>query len=107
MQSSKSYITRLRLHKEVNFTDDFRKKHMTRDYGNYSKYEKNSIAEEVEKGQNDDGMDRFMKNSVEMMKRVNSMDSQHFREKENKTFENLLSDESYHDAMLPENAAAE
>ena len=44
MQNSKSYITRLRLNKQIDFTEDFRKKFMTREYGNYAKYEQNSAS---------------------------------------------------------------
>ena len=41
MNTTKNYSMRLRLNREVGFGDDFRKKFMTREYGNYEKYEKN------------------------------------------------------------------
>jgi hypothetical protein len=61
---------RLRLNREINFDDDFRKRFMTNEYGNYEKYEKNSVTEEVEKGEEDYGYDKFNKNYIEMMKRL-------------------------------------
>ena len=44
MKTTKSYITRMRMKKEISFTDDFRKRFMTNEYGNYDKYDKNSIT---------------------------------------------------------------
>ena len=32
------------MNREIDFTDDFRKRFMTREYGNYEKYDKNSIT---------------------------------------------------------------
>lgn len=39
MAQTKNYTARLRLNREVDFTEDFRKRFMTREYGNYEKYE--------------------------------------------------------------------
>ncbi len=44
MAHTKNYSTRLRLNKEVNFNEDFRKRFLTKDYGNYEKYDKNSVT---------------------------------------------------------------
>ena len=43
MKHSQNFITRQRLNREVQFTEDFKKRFMTKDYGNYEKYEKNKI----------------------------------------------------------------
>lgn len=47
----------MKLNREINFTDDFRKRFMTKEYGNYEKYEKNSIEENMSKGEDDYGID--------------------------------------------------
>jgi len=73
MANTKNYTTRLRLNKEVNFTEDFRKRFLTKDYGNYEKYDKNSVVHETEKGENDRGFDRFFKNESEMTLRSNTI----------------------------------
>jgi hypothetical protein len=39
---------------------------MTRDYGNYQKYEKNSISENVERGEDDIGYDTLAKNDFKL-----------------------------------------
>lgn len=72
MNNTKSYTTRLRLKREVAFTDDFRKRFVTREYGNYEKYEegRNTVSLDTEKGENDLGGDYFMKNHREMMLRL-------------------------------------
>lgn len=57
MNNTKNYKTRLRLNRQIEFTEDFRKRFMTRDYGNYEKYEKNSIEQVKERGENDEGLD--------------------------------------------------
>lgn len=99
MASSKSYVTRLRMNKQIDFSDDFRKRFMTREYGNYKKYEgdANSIKEEVERGEDDAGYDKFHKNYLEMQKRTNSLDSETHREREKTQFEDLLQNEAYAD----------
>lgn len=43
---------------------------MSREYGNYEKYEKNSIEEEVEKGETDLGFDKFVKNNKDLQRRI-------------------------------------
>jgi hypothetical protein len=43
MNNTKNFVMRHRLNKEISFNDDFRKKYMTNEYGNYEKYEKNSV----------------------------------------------------------------
>lgn len=57
MNQTKNYTTRLRLNRQIEFTEDFRKRFMTREYGNYEKYEegRNRISEEIEKGEDDLG----------------------------------------------------
>ena len=44
MQQSKHYADRIRLNRQIEFTEDFKKRFMTKDYGNYEKYEKNSVS---------------------------------------------------------------
>lgn len=70
----------MRLGRDIDFTEDFRKRFMTRDYGNYEKYEKNSVTEEVDKGITDEGLDTFWKNNNEMLKRLKSIESERKKE---------------------------
>ncbi len=43
MNNTKNYTTRHRLNRDVQYTDDFRKKYMVKEYGNYEKYERNTV----------------------------------------------------------------
>jgi hypothetical protein len=43
MTTTKNLVMRTRLEREVKFDDDFRKRFMTKEYGNYEKYDKNAI----------------------------------------------------------------
>ena len=38
MQTTKHLEERMRLEKEIDFTEDFRKRFLTNEYGNYEKY---------------------------------------------------------------------
>jgi len=39
MNHTKNFVNRMRLNREIDFTEDFRKRHMTQEYGNYEKYD--------------------------------------------------------------------
>ena len=95
MSQTKNYTTRLRLNKEVDFTEDFRKRFMTRDYGNYEKYESgsNSVEQKTEKGENDYGYDTLMKNDANMNKRMNTEEGEEIRDKERSAVEELIQNE--------------
>ncbi len=84
MNQTKNYTTRLRLKRQVDFNEDFRKRFMTREYGNYEKYEsgRNRITEEIEKGEDDIGLDTLFKNEHEMIKRMSTMEGESAREEE-------------------------
>jgi hypothetical protein len=49
MAATKNLVTRTRMRRELDWgSEDFRKKILTQDYGNYEKYEKNAIKEDVD-----------------------------------------------------------
>ena len=53
MNNTKNFVMRHRLNREINFSDDFRKKYMTNEYGNYEKFEKNSVTTKYDNGHDD------------------------------------------------------
>ena len=53
MNTTKVLKQRMRMEKEIDFTEDFRKRFVAKEYGNYEKYDKNSIKNNIEKGTND------------------------------------------------------
>jgi len=50
MAHTRNYVTRARMNREIDFTEDFRKKYMTKDYGHYEKYEKNKVETVYDEG---------------------------------------------------------
>jgi hypothetical protein len=97
MAQTKNYTARLRLNREVDFTEDFRKRFMTREYGNYEKYEesKNSVGLETEKGTEDMGLDRLMKNDREATMRLKTGEGDFEREREKTAVEELMQNEEF------------
>lgn len=57
MNTTKQMVQRIRLDRQVDFTEDFRKKYFQKDYGNYAKYENNEIKLNIDKMKDDTGMD--------------------------------------------------
>ena len=95
MKHSQNFITRQRLNREVQFTEDFKKRFMTKDYGNYEKYEKNKIELNQENGLADKGMDTYYKNIRNMNKQLHTNVGEEFKVQEKKMFEDILSNERY------------
>ena len=54
MNNTRNLVMRMKLNRDINFTDDFRKQHMIKNYGNYEKYDKNKVKTDY-----DDGKDAF------------------------------------------------
>ncbi len=77
---------------------------MTREYGNYEKYEKNSVKEEIDQGVNDIGLDTFNRNCIEMLRTLKSAEGEQQRETDAKNFENLLTNKEYADQTIPDRA---
>jgi len=77
---------------------------MTREYGNYEKYDqsKNSIEQETEKGENDYGVDKLMKNDREATMRMQTEEGDVLREKERRSVELILQNEQYSDQTIRE-----
>ena len=105
MTQTKNFVMRQRLNREMQFTDDFRKRFMTKDYGNYDKYEKNKVEVEYDKGLEDKGVDTFNKNLRNMTKQLHTKEGKDFKEKEAKFFEDILSNEKYANDTVPERYA--
>lgn len=108
MNNTKNYSARLRLNRQIEFSEDFRKRFMTREYGNYEKYEegRNSVGIETEKGENDEGFDKLMKNEREMNMRLNTEEGQEAIEEDKLGFEEIITDETYADQTIKDRLIA-
>jgi hypothetical protein len=70
MNNTKNFTMRYRLNREIDFSDDFRKKYMTKEYGNYEKYTKNSIETIHDDGKDETVHDKIYENYVNLIKRL-------------------------------------
>lgn len=71
MNSTKNLVMRQRLNREISFKDDFRKKYIVNDYGNYEKYDKNSVSIEREEGEDfTSTYDKAYGNYLDFIKRL-------------------------------------
>ena len=62
----------MRLAREIDYSEDFRKKYLSRDYGNYDKYEKNAIKTDLAKGEDDKGYDQLQANFNQFVERTST-----------------------------------
>lgn len=78
MATTKNYTMRTRLNRELDYTDDFRKKYMTNDYGNYKKYteDKNKISTEYDAGAFNRKRDKFYENYVKLIKDMPTLEQE-------------------------------
>lgn len=100
MNTTKNMVQRTRLQRQVDYTEDFRKRIMTQEYGNYEKYEKNAVVQEVDRGEDDFGYDKFMINYHDMMKRMQTNEGDDKRKHEFDTLEDVVSNENYEDQTI-------
>ena len=59
MIHTKNFVTRQRNDREIDLNDDFRKKYMTKEYGDYEKYKKNKVYTEYDRGETESTDDKF------------------------------------------------
>jgi len=59
MANSKNIINRGRNMREIDFTEDFRKKFLSKEYGHYEKYEKNKVSTVYDEGAEEGSHDKF------------------------------------------------
>lgn len=93
MNTTRNFVLRTRLGKEVDFTDEFRKRFMTTEYGNYEKYDKNSITRETDVDLGDGGKDdRLFQNSLNFNRRMQLDDHKAHEEQFKRVFFQAVKD---------------
>ena len=70
MNNTKNYTMRHRLNREINHSEDFRKRFITKEYGNYEKYEKNRVKTEYKDHEMKFDKDHFYDNYLNLIKRL-------------------------------------
>jgi len=70
MLNTKNYVMRTRLNRDLDFTEDFRKQYLTKEYGNYEKYDKNKVEVKYDEGPRNLDKDRLYENYISMLKKL-------------------------------------
>ena len=84
------FTTRMRLQKQPNASMPSR----GNEYGNYERFEKNTISESMDTGSTDTGEDTFMKNYNDMLRQLNTEEAQRLKDKESEFTQETINDES-------------
>ena len=97
MNHTKNFVTRMRLNREIDFNEDFRKKHMTKEYGNYEKYEQNSIKTEYSQGEDDDTtkVDKFYHNYLELIKKLPTKEAEAFKDERESDVKDFITTKNF------------
>ena len=90
MNSTKNIVMRQRLNREISFSDDFRGKYLTNEYGNYEKYQKNSVSIDYDEGVNETSVDKTYANFLEMVKRLPTREAEQMKQKDRETIDDML-----------------
>ena len=93
MNNTKNFTMRHRLNREIDFTDDFRKKYMTKEYGNYDKYLKNSIETVYDEGKEEGTHDKMYANYINLIKRLPTKEADQMKEEKKESITELLKDD--------------
>ena len=70
MRNTKNYTMRHRLNREINHSEDFTKRFLTNEYGNYDKYDKNKIEVKYKEDSLNEDKDMIYENYLEMIKKL-------------------------------------
>ena len=95
MNNTKNFVMRHRLNRDIDFTDDFRKRFMTKEYGNYDKYEKNSISLTEEDGKDEINEDKMYENYMNLLKRLPTKEADEIKQKKKEDIKDMVMDKNY------------
>jgi hypothetical protein len=95
MNNTKNYTMRARLNRELDFTEDFRKKYLTKEYGNYEKYETNKVETKYDEGAENIDQDRFYENFMRLVKRLPTREAEDLTEEKKENLHEMIEDTEY------------
>lgn len=105
MNATKNLTMRLRLNRDLQLNKGFTDKHLINaEYGNYQKYEKNSIKH-TRNEENDMGDDKFTANYIDFMRKMPSKEAEQERRGEKKALEDVITSNRIAREQFEEEAA--
>jgi hypothetical protein len=81
---------RQRLNRDVQFNDDFRRKHLVNEYGNYEKYENNTVKLDYDEGKESTSVDKSYENYINLIKRLPTKEADNMKQDERNTIDDML-----------------
>jgi hypothetical protein len=102
MNNTKNYVMRHRLNREINFTDDFRKKYMTNEYGNYEKYLKNKVETVYDEGVGQNQTDMLYDNFMNLVKMLPTKEAEEMKARDRQDIGDMLTDQDIGHKEFPE-----
>ena len=94
MNNTKNYTMRYRLNRDMEFNENFRKKYVSKDYGNYEKYEKNSVATKYDAGVEATTDDKLYENYMKLIKTLPTQEAEDFEKQKRDDIKDLLTDQN-------------
>ena len=96
MNNTKNYVMRTKLNREIEHSENFRKRFMTQEYGNYEKYDKNRIKTEYKEDEMKFDSDKFYDNYLNMIKKLPTKTKDQIEDKKRKEIHEILTSKDHH-----------
>lgn len=93
MNNTKNYTMRHRLNRDLDFNDDFRKKYLSKEYGNYEKYDLNKVETKYDEGEQTLDNDKFYEKYMKLIKRLPTIEAKEMKEKRREDIKDMLTDQ--------------
>lgn len=93
---------RQRLNRDIQFNDDFRKKHLVNEYGNYEKYENNTVRLEYDDGKESTSVDKSYENYINLIKRLPTKEADAMKTDERENINDLLTTQEIAHSEFPQ-----
>lgn len=90
MNHTKNYVLRERLAKDLDFTEDFRKRFLTQEYGDYEKYQKNAVKTNQDSTTYDNGDDKIWPNLQEFNYKLKTSDAKEFEKEDTQNWSEVI-----------------
>jgi nucleoside diphosphate kinase len=74
----------------MDFTEDFRKKYLTKDYGHYEKYEMNKVTTVYDEGELENTQDKFYEHYMRMVSRLPTVSAKDDQQKKVEDIKGML-----------------
>ena len=93
MNNTKNYTMRHRLNRDLDYTDDFKKKYLTKEYGNYEKYDLNKVETKYDEGQFAIDQDNFYEKYIKLIKRLPTKEAKEIKDQRREDIDEMLTDQ--------------